>query len=271
MPSSDAIAAQMPYLRRYARAVTGCQSTGDAQVVSTLEAIVANPAMLDPGSDPRVALYRSFSSMLNRNAGSAQAAPLVDGAGADAGPAERNLAAITPLPRQAFLLLTLEQFSAAEAASVLGVAEHEVKALVDRAGREIAGQVATTVVIIEDEPLIAMDLERIVQQLGHRVCGLASTHRQAVELVRLHRPGLVLADIHLADGGSGLEAVKEILAGLEVPVIFVTAYPEQLLTGSRPEPTFLVTKPFRAELLKAVISQALFFDTKPRSPPTAGH
>jgi hypothetical protein len=43
-------------------------------------------------------------------------------------------------------------------------------------------------------------------------------------------------------------------------VIFITAYPERLLTGERPEPTFLITKPFQPEIVKAVISQALFFD-----------
>jgi hypothetical protein len=47
-----------------------------------------------------------------------------------------------------------------------------------------------------------------------------------------------------------------------VPVIFITAYPERLLTGERPEPTFLVTKPFRPEVVKAIISQALFFDRR---------
>ena len=52
---------------------------------------------------------------------------------------------------------------------------------------------------------------------------------------------------------------------VSVPVIFVTAFPERLLTGTKPEPTFLVRKPFNPEALKAVISQALFFDVRGRS------
>lgn len=258
MQSSDAIAAHLPYLRRYARALTGSQKSGDAYVVATLEAMIAAPPGSERATRDRVGIYRDFSKILNSVALNARADQPV----ATARAADRNLAAITPLARQAFLLIAVENFSSGEAADVLGKSEDEVRELLDQAGREIAQQVATNVVIIEDEPLIAMDLECIVQDLGHQVSRIARTHKQAVAAVKEHHPGLVLADIQLADGSSGLEAVQEILANVEVPVIFVTAYPEQLLTGGRPEPTFLVTKPFQATALKAVISQALFFDTK---------
>jgi hypothetical protein len=56
--------------------------------------------------------------------------------------------------------------------------------------------------------------------------------------------------------------VNEILGRLEVPVIFVTGHPEILLTGTKPEPTFLIPKPFNAETVKAVIGQALFFEVR---------
>ena len=101
-----------------------------------------------------------------------------------------------------------------------------------------------------------------MQEIGHRVKAVARTHAEAVEAVKRERPGLVLADIQLADGSSGLEAVNEILASIDVPVIFITAYPERLLTGDKPEPVFLITKPFQPESVKAIISQALFFDTR---------
>ena len=58
-------------------------------------------------------------------------------------------------------------------------------------------------------------------------------------------------------GGSGITAVTDILRMSSVPVIFVTAYPERLLTGERPEPAFLITKPFEPETLDVAISQAL--------------
>jgi CheY-like chemotaxis protein len=126
--------------------------------------------------------------------------------------------------------------------------------------------VATDVLIIEDEPLIAMDLESIVTSLGHRVSGVARTRTEAIAAVKRKRPGLVLADIQLADESSGLDAVNEIVGSTDVPVLFVTAHPERLLTGERPEPAFLITKPFSPDTVKALISQALFFDVKARAP-----
>ena len=92
-------------------------------------------------------------------------------------------------------------------------------------------QVATTVLVIEDEPIIALDIAGIVRDLGHTVVGIAASQAEAVAMARAKRPGLVLADIHLGEGGSGLSAVNEILKSIDVPVIFVTAYPERLLTG----------------------------------------
>ena len=88
---------------------------------------------------------------------------------------------------------------------------------------------------------------------------MAATRSQAQQIVAETTPGLVLADIQLADGSSGLDAVDDILKIESVPVIFITAYPERLLTGDRPEPTYLVTKPFQESTVRAAISQALFF------------
>jgi CheY-like chemotaxis protein len=104
-----------------------------------------------------------------------------------------------------------------------------------------------------------MDLEGLVENLGHRVLGVARTHSAAVALAKTKRPGLILADIQLADGSSGLDAVNELLKTFEVPVIFITAYPERFLTGERPEPAFLIAKPFQPAMVSAIASQALFF------------
>lgn len=261
MSIATAVAPHLPYLRRFARALTGSQESGDAYVVAVLEALIADPGSFEPSLSPRTALYAAFvrvwdSVDLNQSA-EAAASP-------DFGTTDRRLEALTPKPRQAFLLVAVEGFSTSEAARVLGVSEWEVKKLIDMAGTEIANQIAADVLIIEDEPLIAMDLEALVADIGHRVTSVARTHTEAVEAVKRHRPGLVLADIQLADGSSGLEAVNEILSTIDVPVIFITAYPERLLTGEKPEPVFLITKPFQPETVKAIISQALFFDSRAR-------
>jgi len=260
MSIAKEIAPHLPYLRRFARALTGTQNSGDAYVVAMLEALVLDPAAFPRDLNPRLALYRTFLKLWS----SVPVNTADPGAGSALGrsPAERNLEALTPRPRQAFLLRTVEGFTIDEVAAIIEVSAADAAELIQAAGQEIAEQVATDVLIIEDEPIIALDIETMVEELGHTVTGVARTQREAIALVARKRPGLVLADIQLADGSSGLDAVNEILSSIDVPVIFITAYPERLLTGDRPEPAFLITKPFQPEAVKAAISQALFFDRR---------
>lgn len=225
-------------------------------MAATLEALVEDPKLLDTGASTRVALYRLFTKIwssvaLNGGPGGATAADE---------PVERHLSQISPMPRQAFLLVALEGLSEDDAAKVLDIDVPRLRALVEEAGREIAQEIATDVLIIEDEAFIALDLESLVESLGHRVLGVARTHKEAVALAKTKRPGIILADIQLADGSSGLDAVNEMLRSFEVPVIFITAYPERFLTGERPEPAFLIAKPFQPTTVSAVLSQALFFE-----------
>lgn len=251
------IAAELPYLRRYARALTGSQTAGDAYVRGTLEAALADPGLRAEIGESRAQLYRAF----NRLWASAQVEAPVPAGGDDSleAAAQGRLSRITPLNRQALLLTTLEDFSVADAARIMDCEPAEIERLVQDAVAEIDRESATSVLIIEDEPLISMQLEDLVRSLGHDVCGMAATRTQAREIVAEQTPGLVLADIQLADGSSGLDAVDDILATTSVPVIFITAYPERLLTGDRPEPTYLVTKPFQESTVRTAISQALFF------------
>jgi CheY-like chemotaxis protein len=101
-----------------------------------------------------------------------------------------------------------------------------------------------------------------VESLGHRVIGIARTREEALAIAAKKRPGLILADIQLADGSSGLDAVNDMLETFETPVIFITAYPERFLTGERPEPAFLIAKPYQPSTVSAILSQALFFEHK---------
>jgi CheY-like chemotaxis protein len=251
-------------LRRFARVLSGSQASGDAYVVAMLEAIAAEPEMFPVDLEPRVATYRTFLKVWNTVRLNNQTVDTTTSERLAA--ADRKLEAITPRARQAFLLIAVEEFSTADTALVLETDEAGVKALVDQAASEIAEQVATNVLIIEDEPMIAIDLADLVTGLGHDVCETARTAKEAVATFRKHRPGLVLADIQLADGSSGLDAVNELLKTFEVPVIFITAYPERFLTGERPEPAFLIAKPFQPATVSAVISQVLFFERKAKRP-----
>ena len=254
------IAPHLPYLRRFSRALTGSQSSGDSYVVALLEALIADPSQFDPEPNVRVAIYRSFCQLwqsVSLNLRKSSDGNMWEDT------AQRQLANITPKAREAFLLGAVEGFTAWETTIILGCSLAETQMLLEEASHTILGEVATDVMIIEDEPIIAMDLEALLESLGHKVTGIARTEREAIHLAATKRPGLVLADIQLADGSSGIDAVRNILQNISVPVIYITAFPELLLTGESPEPTFLITKPFMPEMVKAVVSQALFFNGKP--------
>lgn len=261
MSISEAIKTHLPFMRRYARALTGSQDGGDNYVSAVIEMLIADPSSLPQLDDRRIALYRMLSSLWS----SAYVEP--EGQLASESwerAAASRLGALPPTARQAFLLISVEGFSPEEAAQILEVDDNQFLDLMETATTDIADQVATDVLIIEDEPMIALEIEQLVENLGHRISGMARTHKEAISSFTSNRPGLVLADIRLADESSGIDAVNEIFATSDnpPPVIFITAYPEILLTGERPEPTFLITKPFSPEMVKALISQALFFQSK---------
>ena len=259
MSLGQQIAPHLAFLRRYARALIGDQNRGDAYVRATLEAIIAAPDEFPTDVDVRLGLYRTFHII--RNSAHFGDDLLEDASGLEQ-LAQARLARITPLSRQSLLLTAMEGFTHEDAAYLLDSSTEEIGVLVHEALSEIESQTRSAVLIIEDEPMIAMDLETIVRDLGHDVTGVAVTREEAVAAVRERRPGLILADIQLADDSSGIDAVKDILADHPVPVIFITAFPERLLTGERPEPTFLITKPFQRATVKAAIAQALFFDVE---------
>ncbi|MGB0497438.1 MAG: response regulator [Rubricella sp.] len=250
----DELAAHLPYLRRYARALTGAQASGDAHAAAALEAIVAEPSLIE-GASGRIGLFRAFHSIW-----ASSGAALEDAETDLMAAAYRHLAKLTPNSREALLLNTIEGFSTADIAAIMGISESDAANLVTRARDEMAESVSGKVMIIEDEAIIAMDLEAIVSDLGHRVAGVARTRKAAVEMGRAEEPNLILADIQLADNSSGIDAVNDLLSELgETPVIFITAFPERLLTGERPEPAFLISKPYTEEQVRSAVSQAMFF------------
>jgi CheY-like chemotaxis protein len=263
MSLAERIAPHIPHLRRFARLLTGTQAAGDAAVERLLQAIAADPSIF-PDIDPRLGLYQCFLSTLTRRYRDGGPLPGVLG-----DTAARSLAAMTPEGRQAFLLVSVEGFSPRQTAQILEMSAGRVEALLRDSGAEIGRQIATAVLVIEDEPLIALDLKRLLEGLGHSVT-IARTRDEALRAAAIVDPGLVIADIRLADGSSGLDAVNDLLDRLTVPVIFVTAFPERLTTGLRPEPAFLIPKPFREEAVKATVSQALFFDQQANRRGTRG-
>ncbi len=252
--NSDEIVHNLKYLRRYARALMGSQETGDLYVRVALEALLAEPDLLPAGIDVKLGLFKLFHAVSNRHLDPAEERDdLVDLS------VQARLRALPASERQILLLTSLEGFTISDAATILDISQAEAEALLVDAWTTVNQQIATSILVIEDEPVIALDISSLVTDLGHKVVGVAASQTEAVTLFKKMQPGLILADIDLGAGGSGITAVTDILRMSSVPVIFVTAYPERLLTGERPEPTYLVTKPFEPDTLKVTISQALSF------------
>jgi len=250
-----AIAPHLPMLRRYARALSGTQKRGDVFTVMTLEAVLADTSAFDLDLAPKVALFKTFRSVWVEVDGVEPAAET-----ALEGATRKRLDQIAPDARQAFLLGALEDFSAEDIAAIMDVPVDEAQGLYDAGVSTIREHTRARIMVIEDEPIIAMDIKSIVEELGHECTGIADTHDSAVRMARDTPPDMILSDIQLADGTSGIDAVRDILEQVSVPVIFITAYPERFLTGDRPEPAFLITKPFKRRNVQAAVAQALFFN-----------
>jgi CheY-like chemotaxis protein/DNA-directed RNA polymerase specialized sigma24 family protein len=254
---SATVARHLPYLRRYARALTGNQSSGDKYAVAVLESIITDPSLLSGHPDPKVALFRVFHSIW-----STSGAPVADADDQLSGAAQAHMAGLTLNSREALLLNTVEGFTEEEVGAIMGLEPDEAQHLVDVAVEEMERSVRGSVLVIEDEAIIAMDIVAIVEGMGHRVTANARTHSEAVHMAAAEKPDLILADIQLADNSSGIEAVNEILGQFgDIPVIFITAFPERLLTGERPEPAFMINKPYTEEQVRSAVSQAMFFSS----------
>jgi len=248
----------IPLLRRYARALSGSREKGDGDVFACLEMLMESPEEFDTRLPARVALFKLFHQTLEAGErGGAPASPSSEGTMLKA--ADERLGQIGADGRRAMLLTAMEGFSVAETAEILEIEEWEVADLLDRAEEDLARALRARVLLIEDEPVIALDIARQVEELGHNITRVAATKEEAISAAKEDKPDLLLADIQLADGSSGIDAASEILREIEAPVIFITAFPERLLTGKKVEPTYLITKPFVPSAIKVAISQALFF------------
>lgn len=247
------LADHMPRLRHYARALSGDAQTGDSYALAALEAFASDPQGIAPGHiSERIGLFRAFHGLWESTHSSSS--PEQFGMHPDA------IVGLPSSTREALLLHLLEGFSIDEVATILGIDRKEARYRVESGRLQLADGDPGAVLIIEDEPIIAMNLEDLVSEAGHRVTGLARTREAAVKLGLAERPDLILADMQLADRSSGRDAVQDLTTIFgDIPVIFITAFPERLLTGDGAEPTFLISKPFEEEAVRIALAQALYF------------
>ena len=235
----------LPYARRFARALAGSQARGDAMVADALRSVLAaGEPETSSDSGARLALYRAIG-----DGDAAQPATPLS--------MEPVAPQASPLQRRLLLLTALEEQTLAAAASACRITPEAAELELRLAREQLRAGTATAVLIIEDEPIIALDIQELVERCGHRVVGIAASEQEAVEIAAAERPGLVLADINLGAGGDGTSAVARILEVITTPVIFVTAHPERLLTGAEVEPAFVITKPFDPTTLAVATYQAV--------------
>ncbi|MEJ2183997.1 MAG: response regulator, partial [Nitrospirota bacterium] len=116
-----------------------------------------------------------------------------------------------------------------------------------------------SILIVEDEGIIAKDIAQSVESLGYRVCGFAVSGKAAFEEALRRRPDLVLMDIVLQGGMNGIEAARDIRAVLDVPVVYLTSYSDQETLDQAMDtgPLGYVIKPFRVRELNLALEMAL--------------
>lgn len=237
-----ALIGALPYARRFARALTGSQSHGDGLVAEALRERLEVP---DGPSDTRLLARLALYGAICR----------IAGAEPDAETAPAN--GLSRPQRTLLLLTSLEELEPTQAAIALGMPTDEALAHIEAARGHLRAGAVARVLIIEDEPIIALDLQQLVEAAGHEVVGIAASEDEAVAIAAAERPTLVLADVNLGAGGDGTSAVARIMQTQRAPVIFVTAYPERLLTGQDLEPAFIITKPFEPTTLAIATYQAV--------------
>jgi len=126
-----------------------------------------------------------------------------------------------------------------------------------------------SVFIVEDEIIVAKDMERLLKNAGYAVAGIASTYLKAKDRLQACRPDLILCDINLNGDKDGLDLMTEIQAVTPVPFIFITAYTDlpTLQRAKELHPENYLTKPFSESQLLTSIQLALAKQLE-QGPPT---
>lgn len=125
----------------------------------------------------------------------------------------------------------------------------------------LSGGTATrplSLIVIEDEPLVALSIRDTVEELGHTVCGVARNESEAIDIVRAKRPDLALMNAHLPGAADGIEVARRLNAGFGIRTVFLTAHSDHAtmdrITSSRP--LGVVSKPFSRTQIRATLELA---------------
>ena len=121
-----------------------------------------------------------------------------------------------------------------------------------------------SVLVVEDESIVAKDIQNSLKKLGYNVPGVVSTGEDAIQAAGLHSPDLVLMDIMLKGEISGIEAAEQVRKNFDIPVIYLTAYADEstLSKAKVTEPYGYIIKPFKEIDLHTSIEMALYKHSK---------
>lgn len=253
--SAQVLERNLRALRRYASILTGSKATGDELILMCLERIAETEEHKEPGFD-RVDLFRHFHDVVS-DVGYCYDASSWQDLHRDETQVLRRLAALADLDRGILLLRKIEWLSYDEIADIVRLPLDDIVPRLVDASKTMRELEHHSVLIIEDEFLIARDLWRIVEDMGHSVCGVAGNADVAITLAASEKPTLVLADLRLADGQfSGIDAARMITSSADIPIVFVTAYPEQAARTFASDP-YIVRKPFHPATIAAAVNCAL--------------
>lgn len=219
-------------LRQHAQALTGNRKLGDDLVDLASADLFANMASPPAQPDLAVQLFRLFHDRLR-----------ADG--------------MTDLDRAAHLLHEIEKFALPEIVTILHITHQAAEQAFKSARTRFQRTEPAKVLLVEDEAILSMEMTILISDLGHRVTGVAMTQEQAIEMTRKDPADLIVLDINLADGSSGLDAYRKIVDVTdEVPVIVSTGFPDRLLAEEADCPIFLLVKPSTDAQFQAAISLA---------------
>lgn len=117
----------------------------------------------------------------------------------------------------------------------------------------------TSVLIVEDEAVLAIGMEYSLEEFGYEVTGIETTADSALKHVSLNKPDIILMDIKLKGEETGIDAAKKIWAKYKIPIIFLTSYSDDktIKNAMESEPYGYLIKPCRDEELKVAIETAL--------------
>lgn len=248
---------RLPRLRRHAYLLTGNMHAADEAVMACLKALPKDERGRPQAADEK-ALFRTFHSAILVPTEPVPGPDAACEADAALAATRDRLFALPPADRRVLVLVIIEGFSVAEAAQILVMDGSRAAAALLKA-RHLMVQPSRRLraVIIEDDQLIGLDIAASLLELGYDDCIHAADSREAAEAAAGGEPDLIIADVKLSNGDSGVDVARRLSGRSNTPVVFVTAFPEIPLADPSISRDRVLPKPFSTTALKNMVRRTV--------------